>query len=120
MTLSTIALDLDKLGYKALAHLYIKVSNRSKIPEIYSQLLQIPNLIVIIRFIGSYDLYSAIALEDFEKMFEAYEKIRTINGIETTEVFLTKMLPSWPLNLFPSLLENESIQPKYWPCEPQK
>ncbi|MGD0995483.1 MAG: Lrp/AsnC family transcriptional regulator [Candidatus Bathyarchaeia archaeon] len=120
LTLSTIALDLDKLGYKALAHLYIKVSNRSKIPEIYSQLLQIPNLIVIIRFIGSYDLYSAIALEDFEKMFEAYEKIRTINGIETTEVFLTKMLPSWPLNLFPSLLENESIQPKYWPCEPQK
>ncbi|MGD0646247.1 MAG: Lrp/AsnC family transcriptional regulator [Candidatus Bathyarchaeia archaeon] len=120
LTLSTISLDLNKLGYTALANLYIKVSNRSKMPEIYSQLLQIPNLIVIIRLIGSYDLYSAIALEDFEKMFEANEKIRTITGIETTDVFLTRMLPSWPLNLFPSLLEHESMQPKYWPTEPQK
>ena len=120
LTLSTITVDLNKLGYKALAHLYIKVSNRSKMSDIYSQLLQIPNLIVIIRLIGSYDVYSAIALEDFEKMFEAYERIRRISGIESTEVFLTKMLPVWPLNLFPSLLDNEPIQPKYWPCEPQK
>jgi DNA-binding Lrp family transcriptional regulator len=120
LTLSTITLDLNKLGYKALAHLYIKVSNRSKMSDIYSQLLQIPNVIVIIRLIGSYDVYSAIALEDFEKMFEACERIRRISGIEATEVFLTKMLPAWPLNLFPSLLENEPIQPKYWPCEPQK
>ncbi len=120
LTLSTITVDLNKLGYKALANLYIKVSNRSKMSDIYSQLLQIPNLIVIIRLIGSYDVYSAIALEDFEKMFEAYERIRRISGIESTEVFLTKMLPAWPLNLFPSLLENEPIQPKYWPCEPQK
>jgi DNA-binding Lrp family transcriptional regulator len=119
LTLSTITLDLNKIGYKAMANLYIKVSNRSKMSEIYSQLLQIPNLIVIIRLVGSYDLYAAIALEDFEKMFEANEKIRRISGIETTEIFLTPMLPSWPLNLFPSLLENESMQPKYWPCETQ-
>ncbi|MGD0405208.1 MAG: hypothetical protein ABSB10_00950, partial [Candidatus Bathyarchaeia archaeon] len=119
LTLSTITLDLNKIGYKAMANLYIKVSNRSKMSEIYSQMLQIPNLIVIIRLIGFYDLYAAIALEDFEKMFEANEKIRRISGIETTEIFLTPMLPSWPLNLFPSLLENELMQPKYWPCETQ-
>ena len=119
LTLSTITLDLNKIGYKAMANLYKKVSNRSKMSEIYSQMLQIPNLIVIIRLIGFYDLYAAIALEDFEKMFEANEKIRRISGIETTEIFLTPMLPSWPLNLFPSLLENELMQPKYWPCETQ-
>ena len=48
-TLSTVTLDLNKLGYKALVNLYIKVSNRSKVTEIYFQLLQIPNVIVIIR-----------------------------------------------------------------------
>ena len=89
-----------KLGYKALAHVYIKVSNRSKMPEIYSQLLEIPNLIVVIRLIGSYDLYCALALEDFDKLFEAKEKIRRISGVETTLVYLTKMPPSWPLHLF--------------------
>jgi Lrp/AsnC family leucine-responsive transcriptional regulator len=114
LTLSTITLDLNKLGYIALANIYLKVSNRSKMPEIYSQLLQIPNLIVIVRLTGSYDLYCAVALEDFKKMFEANEKIRRISGIETEEAFLTNMPPSWPLNLFPSLLEKEYIQPKYW------
>jgi Lrp/AsnC family transcriptional regulator for asnA, asnC and gidA len=117
LTLSTITLDLNKLGYNALANLYLKVSNRSKMPEIYSQLLQIPNLIVIIRLIGSYDLYCAVALEEFDKLFEVNEKIRRISGVETAETFLTKMPPSWPLNLFPSLIDNEAIQPKYWPTE---
>ena len=42
--------------------------------EIYSQLLQIPNVIVIIRLIGTYDLYVAIVVEDFDKMFEAKRK----------------------------------------------
>jgi DNA-binding Lrp family transcriptional regulator len=115
LTLSTVTLDLNKLGYKALASLYVKVSNRSKMLDICSQLLQIPNLIVIIRLIGAYDLYAAIALENFDKLFEANEKIRRINGVETTEVILTPMCPSWPLNLFPSLLEGETMQPKYWP-----
>ena len=119
LTLSTVTLDLNKLGYKALANLYIKVSNRSKITEIYSQLLQIPNLIVIIRLIGSYDLYTAIVLEDFDKMFEVSEQISKINGLEKPDVFITPMLPAWPLNLFPSLLESEAM-PKYWPVESNK
>ena len=113
-TLSTVTLDLNKLGYKALVNLYIKVSNRSKMAEIQSQLLQIPNVLVIIRLIGAYDLYVAIAVEDFDKMFEAKEKIRKISGLEDPDVFVTPMPPAWPLNLFPSLLEKE-FMPKYWP-----
>lgn|GEM_PF-509182 len=120
LTLSTISLNLTKLGYTALGAVYLKVSNRSKMPEIYSQLLQIPNLIVIIRLIDTYDIYCAIALENFEKLFEVNEKIRRINGIEATETYVTPMAPSWPLNLFPSLLESEYMKPKYWPCEPEK
>ena len=120
LTLSTVSLNLSKLGYTALGASYLKVSNRSKMPEIYSQLLQIPNLIVIIRLIDTYDIYCAIALENFGKMFEANEKIRRIDGIETTETFLTPMAPSWPLNLFPSLLESEFMKPKYWPREPEQ
>ena len=85
--------------------------------DIYSQLLQIPNLIVIIRLTGNYDLYAAIVLEDFDKMFDADDKVRRIRGIETTEVFLTPLPTSWPLNLFPSLLQNENMQPKYWPVK---
>lgn len=114
LTLSTITVDLRKLGYNALANLYLKVANRSKMTEIYSQLLQIPNLVVVIRLIGSYDLYAAVVLENFEELFKVTEQIRRIDGIGATDTFLTPMLPAWPLNLFPSLLQGEVIQPKYW------
>jgi DNA-binding Lrp family transcriptional regulator len=116
LTLSTITIDLNKIGYKALANLYVKVSNRSKLTEIYNQLLQIPNVIVIIRLIGNYDLYVAVVLEDFDKMFQITEQISKIEGLETPDVYITPMMPSWPLNLFPSLLKNEAM-PKYWTNE---
>jgi Lrp/AsnC family transcriptional regulator for asnA, asnC and gidA len=113
LPLSTITVDLTKLGYNALGNLYIKVSNQS-MTELCSQLLQIPNLIVMIEIIGRYDLYCAIILEDFSHGFEVMKKIRQIKGIEKMDTFLTKTPPSWPFNLFPSLLDNENMQPKYW------
>jgi len=115
LTRSTITINLHKLGYNALANVFIKVSNRSKMPDLYSQLLQIPNVIVIMRQIGTYDLYCAIPLEDFKKLFEANEKILRIAGVETAEVYITPVPPAWPLNLFPSLIESEYMKPKYWP-----
>ena len=112
-TRSTITLDLNKLGFKALANLYIKITNRSKMNEIYMQLLQIPNLTVIIRLIGHYDLYAAVFLEDFDSLFKTRELIGKIDGIENPLELLIPTPPSWPFNLFPSLLENESM-PKHW------
>jgi Lrp/AsnC family leucine-responsive transcriptional regulator len=114
LTLSTITLDLSKIGYRALANIYLKVSNRSKMTEIYGQLLQIPNVIVIIRMFGNYDLYVVIALEDFDRMFEVSRQIHTIHGLEKPEIFIVPQLPAWPLNLFPSLIEGEVVMPKYW------
>jgi DNA-binding Lrp family transcriptional regulator len=113
LTLSTIIVDLNKLGYNAMASVFVKAANRSKMPEIQAKMLQIPNLIVAIRLIGAYDLYAAIVLEDFAKWFDVLEQIRRIQGIEKTETFLTPPVPVWPLNLFPSLLQSEMMRPKF-------
>lgn len=110
LTNSCITLDLNKLGYSALANLYIKVSNRGKMTEIYNQLLEIPNIIVILRLLSVYDLYVAIALEDFSKMFEVADQISKINGIEKPEAILTPMFPAWPLNLFSEMLFTGAIE----------
>lgn len=114
LTRSTITVNLHKLGYHALGNIYIKLSNRSKMPDIYAQLLRIPNVIVIIRLMGPYDLYCAIPLEDFEKLFEVNGKILRIPGVEKADVFPVPAPSAWPLNLFPSLLESEYMKPKYW------
>jgi len=112
LTLSTITVDLNKLGYEAMASVFVKAANRSKMSEIHAQMLQIPNLIVSIRLIGAYDLYTAIVLRDFKELFNAQEQIRRIKHIEKTDIFLTPNVPAWPLNLFPSLLQSEFMRPK--------
>jgi Lrp/AsnC family transcriptional regulator, regulator for asnA, asnC and gidA len=110
LTHSCITLDLNRLGYSALANLYIKVSNRGKMTEIYNQLLEIPNIIVILRLLSVYDLYVAIALEDFTKMFEVANQINKIDGIEKPETILTPMFPAWPLNLFSEMLLTDAAE----------
>lgn len=114
LTVSTITVNLEKLGYKALAQMLIKAGDRSKIPEICDQLFQIPNLIVMIRFIGIYDLYVCVAVPDFESLFRTTEQIRRIKGVEATDKTVTPLPHAWPLQLFPSLLKSELMEPKSW------
>ncbi len=85
LTHATIVVDLKKLGYCAFAFMFIKVANRGKMPEIYSQLLQIPNMAVAVRLLGPYDLNVDLFVRDFEELFEATEQIRRIQGIELTD-----------------------------------
>ena len=106
-------IDPNKLGYSTMANVFVKAANRSKLPEIHAQLLQIPNLIVAIRLIGAYDLYATIFLANFQEFFNAKEQIRRIPNIEKTDFFLTPIVPEWPLNLFPSLLQSEFMGPKF-------
>ena len=105
LTSSAIQVDLNKLGYGAMAQVFVKMANRSKMPEINEQMLQIPNLLVLIRLIGSYDVLALIALEDFGELFKLKESIHRIPGIEETDIFVRPSFPSWPLNIFSTLLE---------------
>lgn len=114
LTHATITVNLQKLGYNAFAHMFIRVANRSKIPEICAQMLQIPNLIVMIRLLGAHDLYMCFVLADFEELFKLTQQTRIIRGIDRTETYLGPILPSWPLHLFPSLIQSELMEPKFW------
>lgn len=104
LTTSTITVNLNKLGYNALAHLLIKSANKSKVPEISAKLLQIPNLITFIEIFGDYDLFPIVALRDYEALFKIKEQINAIKGIEQTAMILAKPYYAWPLNVFASLL----------------
>jgi len=105
LTSSTITVNLNRLGYNAMAHLLIKVANRSKTPEILAKMLQIPNLITVLELVGGeYDLFPIIVLRDYEELFKLKEQLNTIEGIEQLDMILSKPYYAWPLNLFASLL----------------
>jgi DNA-binding Lrp family transcriptional regulator len=104
LTLSTITLDLKKLGYNALATILLK-GERSKMTEISNKILQTPNIIVFYRIIGSYDLVAAAALKDFSSLISLEKEIRAIHGTEQIDIAITEIVPAWPANVFAQLLE---------------
>jgi Lrp/AsnC family transcriptional regulator, regulator for asnA, asnC and gidA len=105
LTLSSVTVDLRMFGYKALAHLFLKAKDRSKMSQIYAQLLDIPNMLVVIRLIGPYDIRALVAIADFQDIFELTDKIRRIQGVEQPEVYMCPIFFMWPLNVFAPLLE---------------
>jgi Lrp/AsnC family transcriptional regulator for asnA, asnC and gidA len=102
--LSTVQLDLTKLGYKAMAHNLITVSNRSKMPEVYAQILKMPNTLVIFRLIGTYDLMTISVLADFEDEFKLRAEMRKIPNIEKVDTYLNPVFRRQPMNVFYPLL----------------
>ncbi len=108
LKLSTIQVDLKKLGYNAISNIFIKVANKSQLPSICQELFSMPNLIVSIRLIGSYDLLVIFALEDFESLFNLKENINKISGLEKMDLYINRSFPAWPLNMFYQLL-NERV-----------
>jgi Lrp/AsnC family transcriptional regulator for asnA, asnC and gidA len=102
---SAITVNLKKLGYNAAAHILIKVAKSSKTPEIYTKLLQIPNLITVMEVFGvECNLFPIVVLRDYEELFEVKEQIGKIQDIEQLDIILAKPYYAWPLNLFSSLL----------------
>jgi len=100
---STITLDLKKLGYNALAAIFVK-GERSKMQEIANKILQMPNIIVFIRLIGSYDLFAIAALEDFRSLIRLQKELHAIEGIEQIDFSINEPFPAWPANAFAPLL----------------
>ncbi len=104
LTFSTITVNLKKLGYNAQAFAYVKVANKSKIQEIYNQLLGFPNMILVTRLIGPYDLAILFVLQDFQELFKFKQEARRIPGIENVEIYLGPPMQVYPLNIFQKLL----------------
>lgn len=105
LTLSTITIDLKKLGYHAMVNIHIKATNKSAVPNIWAQMLETPNILVAIRVIGKYDLLLMGVLEDFQDLFKLSEKVLRIEGVDQADIFLREPDSSWPPNIFVPLLD---------------
>jgi DNA-binding Lrp family transcriptional regulator len=104
LTLSTVTVNLKKLGYNAHAFAFVKVANKSKLQAIHNQLLSMPNMLAVTRLIGPYDLSLIVTLRDFQELFALKDELRKIPGIEDTELYLGPAMPVYPLNMFQTLL----------------
>jgi len=104
LTLSTVTVNLKKLGYSGQAFCAIKVANKSKLQEIYNQMLTFPNVVMATRLIGNYDMAVTLVLQDFQELFKFKQDVRKIPGIEQVEVSLGPPMQAFPINAFENLL----------------
>ena len=105
LTLSVITIDLTKLGYNASALLFIKLANKSKVEEIVNELLKIPNLLALVKYIGHYDLFAYMVFEDFQGYFKTENIVRNIDNIDYFDFHIVPNLPAWPPNLYSFFLQ---------------
>ncbi len=97
LNLSSISLDLFKLGYNATVDTYIKVEHKGTLPQVEAQLLQLPNASFCAEFVGgAYDLRVAINVADFTDVFHLKEQISTIKNIKAAEFYLKEIPGPWP------------------------
>jgi Lrp/AsnC family transcriptional regulator, regulator for asnA, asnC and gidA len=102
---SSICIDLTKLGYYAMYNNFFRLEPKSKISEIRKKLLQMPNAILLIEHVGTYDLRVDFPIKSIEDIFLILEQIRKIEGVEKVYSTLSKFSPM----LFPAHLYNKIV-----------
>ena len=95
---SSVTVNMQKLGYPAFAIVYVSIVG-TKIKDIYRSIFEIPNVIVLGKIIGEWDLLGIIPLESFADLFEIERQFGTINGIDKFFIKVTPSAPAWPMNL---------------------
>ncbi len=89
LNLSSITVNLPKLGYRANADSYIKVTNRGGLPEVEEQLLEIPNLTFCAKYVGgAYDFRVAVNVQDFNGVDSMKQAIYSIDNVKHAEFYI--------------------------------
>jgi Lrp/AsnC family transcriptional regulator, regulator for asnA, asnC and gidA len=105
LNLSTISVDLLKLGYKAILDIYINVDNKGNLPGTEAHLLEIPNLTFCAKYVGGvYDIRVAVVVASFDDVFRLKKRINSIENIQKTEFYLHELPGSWPVDILGPVL----------------
>lgn len=93
---TTITLNLRKLGYVCNAIFCIKVVSQHKITSIVERIIQLPNVISVIRCVGGIDVLAIAPLANFAQLFKIKKEIAKITDIKNLEILLEKTYSTWP------------------------
>jgi DNA-binding Lrp family transcriptional regulator len=105
LNLSSISVELCKLGYNAIVDSYLRIENRGNLPKVEAQLLQIPNAVFCAKFVGGvYDLRVAVLVADFEDIFRLKKQVYSIKYIKTAEFYLHENPGPWPVDFIGNTL----------------
>ena len=92
----SIQINPEKLGYQANLDFSIAFTFRVETAPIVEKLSKIPNVIIIIKTSGDYDLHVTAMVRDSIQQFEIQEEIAKIPNIAKMETAARRIPNKWP------------------------
>ena len=108
---SSISVNLCKLGYIGQAAFLVTVKHKRELKEVCERIANIPNIIVVIRTLGTVDIWLAAPFKNIKQLLKIKQDLANIPGVSGIELLLGKPFASWPLNVFSPLLKNQIENP---------
>lgn len=103
---SSITVNLQKLGYNFLAIFTLRTIASNIQPNVLTEILKIPNVLVAIKMVGAFDILIAAPFTNFNQLVQLKQRICDTSGVKEIELFVNEAFSSWPLNLFAQLVPN--------------
>jgi Lrp/AsnC family transcriptional regulator, regulator for asnA, asnC and gidA len=92
---SIIQIDPTKIGYNAMVTFRMTLAEHDS-ATIVDMLVKIPDLVLIIKTSGDYDISVFIMVKDLEQMLAMQRKVATIPGITRLETKVNEIRACWP------------------------
>ncbi len=92
----SIQINPNKIGYNSILDFNIAFSTPTNLMQIVESLTKIPDVIIIIKTSGDYDLQLTAMIRDVDQSFKIQDEIARICGVTKMEVSARKIPNKWP------------------------
>lgn len=91
-----IQIDPAKIGYISTAIFRISFAYEKTVPSVVETIAKIPNVVLIIKTSGNYDLQIYAMIKDIEQLMSVQDEITSIPGITKVQTTIMKSFSPWP------------------------
>ncbi len=92
----SIQINPNKIGYRAILDFNIAFASSGNLSGIVATLAKIPDVIIIIKTSGDYDLQLTAMIRDIEQMYSIQDQIAKTRGVTKMEASMRKIPNQWP------------------------
>jgi DNA-binding Lrp family transcriptional regulator len=107
LKMSSITVNLEKLGYIGSGVMKINVTDGFSVQEIFDKILKIPNIIVGIQVFGEHDILVIAPFTVFNELEVLIHNIVNISGVYDITLLIDKPFTEWPLNTVSNTILND-------------
>ena len=77
-----IRVNLQKIGYIGVAHLFLRTTFHEKSAEIVERLKESSKAITACRTIGDHDAYAVLPFKNAKELYESLQRIKSFDGVQ--------------------------------------